>query len=125
MPSRPAMKPTPIQENDMRKWNSEIYNDNHLRLMKCHIGMAVFYACLSGLLMAFDLRVWIFFAIGLFFPVILIHLVLSYGSYKRDEQSRKASEILFALMLLGFPVGTLLSMYFLLPATMWQAPDDK
>jgi hypothetical protein len=108
----------------MREWNSEIFNNNHLRLMKYHIGIAVFYFCLSGLLIAFSRGAGFLLAVGFFFPPILIHLVLSYGSYRRNERSRKVSEILFALLLLGFPVGTLLSMYLFLPATVWQVPDD-
>jgi hypothetical protein len=80
---------------------------------------------LSGLLIAFGRNVGFFFAISFFFLPIPIHLALAYGSYRRIDLSRKASEILFALMLLAFPIGTLLSMFLFLPATVWQASDDN
>jgi hypothetical protein len=116
------------QEDDMRKWNSEIYNDNHLRLMKCHIGIAVFYFCL--LLLALLLKQEaaarnLVFPVHVFILFFLTHLVLAYGSYERIELSRKASEIAFVLLMVLFPIGTLLSMFLFLPATMWQVPDDK
>jgi hypothetical protein len=124
-------------ENDMRKWNSEIFKNNHLRLMKCHIGMAIFYFCLFGFFTMFAqterTESFVFVLVkGFYFLLILIHLALSYGSYRRIELSRKASEIVFALVLVTSPIGNFLStflfflsMYLFLPATMWQAPDDN
>jgi hypothetical protein len=90
--------------------------------------MAVFYFCLLVLAVAFKQEVvarLLVFSLHFFFLFFLIHLVLSYGSYERIELSRKASEIAFVLLMVVFPIGTLLSMFLFLPATMWQVPDDK
>jgi len=110
----------------------EIFNNNHLRLMKYHIGLAIFYGCLFGFLGFLTAEnnqtvTTASFAliIGFFSLPALIHLLLSYGSYRRIELSRKASEIVFVLLFLAFPIGTLLSMYLFLPATVWKASDDK
>lgn len=107
----------------MQKWDSEIFANNHIRLMKCHIGMAIFYCCLCFLVTSLSYRTvsTASFAVNIVFfslPAFL-HLALSYGSYKRIEVSRKASEIVFALMILAFPIGTLLSMLLFLPATTY------
>jgi hypothetical protein len=119
------------QENGMRKWDSEIFNNNHLRLMKCHIGMAIVYFCFYlfwfGVVMldrTTNARSLVL-AIGFLSPPVLIHLALAYGSYRRIELSRKASEIVFAILLLAFPIGTFLSIFLFLPATEWQVPEDN
>jgi hypothetical protein len=52
-----------------------------------------------------------------------VHSVLAYGSHKKIELSRKVSEFVFAMLILAFPVGTLLAMFLFLPATVWQASD--
>lgn len=97
--------------------------------MKCHIGMAVFYGCLFGFVIAMLDRTIssasYALAVGFFSVPVLLHLVLSYGSFRRFELSRKASEVVFALLLLAFPIGTLLSMFLFLPATGWKTPDDS
>ena len=111
----------------MRKWDSVIFKNNHLRLMMWHIFFAFF---------------WLFIPIiamvkiknkgsvgGMLIPIIisflptLIHGALSYGSYKKIEISRKISEFIFGMMLLAFPVGTFLSMCFILPTLQWKNPE--
>ncbi len=52
----------------------------------------------------------------------VMHGVLSYGSYRKIEISRRISEFVFGFLLLVFPVGTFLSMYLLMPATQWRDP---
>jgi hypothetical protein len=112
----------------MRKWDSEIFGNNHIRLMKCHIGMATFYCCLFGVLALIasgtDSTGSFASAIAFLSLPVLLHLALAYGSFRRIEISRKVSEIVFALFLLAFPIGTFLSMFLFLPATTWKAPDD-
>lgn len=108
----------------MRRWESEIYENKHVTLMRCHLGMLAFYL-LAGLLLV----LWQASAIGtliitaaLALPVA-VHSVLAYGSHKKIELSRKVSEFIFATFILAFPVGTLLAMFLFLPATEWKAPD--
>lgn len=116
----------------MRKWETT-FNNNHLRLMRVHIGFVVFYIILA--------IVYAFFAYGfgahatfeklilfcfLFFsPLILLHGLLAIGAKNKIEISRKISEIVFAFLLLAFPIGTILSMLYFLPKTTWKMPDDK
>jgi hypothetical protein len=88
--------------------------------MRCHLGVLAFYLLVGSLLVwwAGNLIISVAFAL----PVAL-HSVLAYGSYKRIEFSRKVSEFVFAMLILAFPVGTLLAMFLFLPATVWQSPD--
>lgn len=113
----------------MRKWDSEIFDNNHLRLMKCHVGLAIFYLCLSMAVIAtFDnteRAASLFTAAALFSIPGFLHLLLSYGSFRRIELSRKTSEVVFALMLLAFPIGTFLAIFLFLPATEWKAREDS
>ncbi len=113
----------------MRTWDSAIYNNNHITLMKCHIGMTVFYGFLYGVVVTLlpqDINSSSSaIATGFFLLPVLLHLALSYGSYKRIEISRKVSEIVFVLLMLALPIGTLLSMFLFLPATTWKIPDEK
>jgi len=114
----------------MRKWESEIFRNNHLRLMKCHIGFCAFWFVIAvGGLVYFLLNsegitavIVVIFVVVYSLPV-LMHGLLSYGSYKKIEASRRISEFIFALLLLAFPIGTFLSMYLCLPTTQWKAPD--
>ena len=60
--------------------------------------------------------------LAFFTPFILLHGLLAVGAKKKIELSRKVSEIVFAIILLGFPIGTLLSMLYFLPKTTWKQP---
>ena len=97
--------------------------------MRVHIGFVVFYviAAIIWIYSAIDyanektsvmVMVFIFFT-----PFILLHSLLAVGAKKKIELSRKFSEIVFAIILLGFPVGTLLSMLYFLPKTTWKQPN--
>ena len=114
----------------MKTWHTT-YRDNHLRLKRVHIGCTIFYALfllpmLLALLMQqpinsfFTLLLMVIFCT---FPICL-HALLAYGAAQKYECSRKVSEMVFAIMLLGFPIGTWLAIYFFLPRTQWQAPDE-
>ena len=52
-----------------------------------------------------------------FTPFVLLHDLLAVGAKKKTELSRKCSEVIFAFLLSGFPIGTLLSMLYFLPKT--------
>ncbi|WP_444994569.1 hypothetical protein [Aliikangiella sp. IMCC44359] len=56
-------------------------------------------------------------------PAIL-HLALAYGSKRGSEISRKISVGVGVLMLLTFPVGTVLAFSFL-PLTQWKGEADE
>ncbi len=112
----------------MTTWHTT-YRDNHLRLKRVHIGWTIFYTLfllLTLLLMQKNAGnapaqfvIMVFFA----FPICL-HALLAYCAAQKYEWSRKVSEIVFAIMLLGFPIGTWLALYFFLPKTRWQIPDQ-
>ena len=114
----------------MKTWHTT-YRDNHLRLKRVHIGCTIFYALfmpptLLVLLMSIPINSFLTLLLMVIlctFPIGL-HALLAYGAAQKYEWSRKASEIVFAMMLLGFPIGTWLAIYFFLPRTQWQAPDE-
>jgi len=106
--------------------NSLIYKNNHIKLMRFHIVLALLYFFLCSLF------VWLSFAdkdTSIWLPVfcggaICAHLLLAYGSKNRLESSRKVSELIGVLLMLGFPVGTFLG-YFFLQCTIWHDPEQK
>jgi hypothetical protein len=86
--------------------------------------MSLFYGCILALILALPSdETNAGLAPSWFSLPIVLHLLLALGSYKKIEFSRKVSEIVFALLLLAFPVGTLMSMYIFLPATTWKSPE--
>ncbi|MDR2625372.1 MAG: hypothetical protein LBC37_03490 [Zoogloeaceae bacterium] len=118
--------------------SAEPVADNPRLLAKCHVGVAATYIVLSvsGLIV-------ILFSRELFpdskhlFPEEniqtitilagllvfgLIHAALAPACVRRSEQARRISEFLFSVLILAFPIGTLLSIYLFLPATQWRAP---
>lgn len=106
----------------MTNWTGETYNNNHLRLMRFHRGLAVFYAVLIVPIAAFVDELAASIALGLL-AVVVVHTLLAIGCQRKTEHARKASEFVGMLMLFGFPVGTLLG-YFLLQRTYWAAPEN-
>ncbi|MNS12053.1 hypothetical protein D3C72_436080 [compost metagenome] len=106
--------------------SSPNYEKNHIKLMRFHITLALFYfliCSLSAWLCMIDkstsIGIPVFCAAAVF-----VHLLLAYGSRNRLESSRKASEFIGALLMFGFPIGTLLG-YFFLQCTIWQDPEQK
>jgi hypothetical protein len=111
----------------MKTWEDAIYRGNNMRLMKCHIAVAILYAVLVGGIAATVLtkdRWWFLFLMpGAF---VFLHLLLAYGSYRKVELSRKTSVVVFLILAIGtIPIGTLLAIFVFLPATQWQAPSDS
>jgi hypothetical protein len=104
--------------------SAETCNNNPLLLAKCHIGVALTFIALCVLGFVFfpetSLKVKAIPA-GLF-AFALIHAALASACVRRNEQARKISEFLFSVLILFFPIGTLLSIYLFLPATQWQCP---
>lgn len=107
--------------------NTPTENINPLRLSRFHFGLAVFYGLLA-ICTVFAARYFPFMA----FPEIkliilaiylmpLVHLGLAMGCRKKNELARKLSVAVGILMLLAFPVGTILAFY-LLPLTEWNKP---
>lgn len=116
----------------MKQWDS-VFNNNHLRLMRVHIGFIVFYIMSTALILIYSANnsgnqrtsvlANIIVAVVFNVPLISLHGLLAFGAKKKFEMSRKASEIVFAIMLLGFPIGTLLSLFYFLPKTTWKQPS--
>jgi hypothetical protein len=101
---------------------SEPNRPNHMKLSQFHIGLAIAYAVLFGSLMLFgwsDLTASgkIGVPIMSVFPP-LFHLGLAWGSKVKSEISRKISVAVGVLLLIAFPVGTILGFFFL-PLTQW------
>ncbi|MCL2021921.1 MAG: hypothetical protein FWG81_07490 [Betaproteobacteria bacterium] len=109
----------------MRKWESGIFRNNHLRMTKCHFWLFVLYMCTGLILVSIDTDPTSIIILFFWFSLALIHILLSYGSYKKIEIARRISEFVFATYLLGFPVGTFLAMYLFLPATLWKNPEAE
>lgn len=58
--------------------------------------------------------------------LVLLHLLLAYGSYRKVELSRKASVVVFLILAIGtVPIGILLAIFVFMPATQWQSPNDS
>jgi hypothetical protein len=93
--------------------------------MKCHIVISVLYVFLGvwgTSLIGYGAKLFVL----LIFPgvFVFLHALLAYGSYKGIEISRKASEMVFVLIGIGAPIGTLIAIFFLLPTTQWETPKD-
>lgn len=110
----------------MQKLEVEMYRENNIRLMKCHIGMLILYLLIGVGVMAFISSGATFFSLFMLSIPVFLHLLLAYGSYKKIELSRKASVVVFVLLAIGvIPIGTILSIFIFLPATQWKAPQDS
>jgi hypothetical protein len=116
----------------MRTYECDIFDDNHLLLMKCHIWFCILWLLLpiGGIANVFSSAenfhpVMAVISIVVFSLPALMHGLLAYGSYRKMEISRRISEFVFGFLLLAFPVGTFLSMYVCLPATQWKDPKAE
>lgn len=106
--------------------SSLIYKNNHVKLMRFHIVLALvyFFLCLLFVWLNFfdkDSSIWMPLFCG---GAVCVHLLLAEGSKNRLESSRKASEFIGVLLMFGFPVGTFLG-YFFLQCTIWHDPEQK
>lgn len=97
---------------------------NHLKLSRFHIGLAIAYAVLFGSLMLFgwsDLTASGKVGVRIMSVVpTMFHLGLAWGSKVQSEISRKISVVVGVLLLIAFPVGTILGFFFL-PLTQWKS----
>lgn len=113
------------------KRHENIFNDNHLKLMRVHIGLIVFYFVLFAVvsyglsLLTVNepeqrsvMQIFLKMVYG-FSPLFILHLALAIGAKKKLEVSRRLSEIVFVIMFLAFPIGTILSALYFLPKTVW------
>ncbi len=114
----------------MNKWTGEIYNNNNIKLMKFHIFFSIIYLILTILIgiSEWDNSKDLFFKnpnyVFILFIIFIFHIFLAYGSLKKIEASRKLSEIYGAILLFGFPIGTLIG-YFFVQATLWCEPETS
>ncbi|PPC76880.1 hypothetical protein C4K68_13155 [Pokkaliibacter plantistimulans] len=108
----------------MQRWTAPIHNQNHRKLMGFHILLGMLYFITNGiclLLVGPDASPYLPAMALTSFCLFLLHGLLAFGCGYRFEAARKASEVLGAFMMIGFPIGTLLG-YFLLQRTYWLAP---
>ena len=103
---------------------TETFGNNPWLLAKCHVGVAITYIALSLLCLVFfpEASIKAKTILAGLFVFGLIHAALAPACARRREQARRISEFLFAVLILAFPIGTLLSIYLFLPATQWRAP---
>lgn len=111
----------------MKTWETAIYRGNNIRLMKCHITVAILYLVIVGGIVATTITSdqWPLLLLmpGLF---VFLHLLLAYGSYRKVELSRKVSVFLFLVLAIGAaPVGILLAIFIFMPATQWHLPENS
>jgi len=95
-------------------------NRNHLALAKFHVALAFVYITLFVIIMNtvsnnYSQKPLLMFYLFLFF---FLHSFLAIGARKKMEITRKISVAVGVLMLAVFPIGTILSFYFL-PYTEW------
>lgn len=105
----------------MEKWNVDIYKNNNFQLMIYHIIFSVLSLMIGLLILSLIPKsIYGFTILGW----SVVHAILAYGTINKYELSRKASEFIFGLWALAFPVGTILSIYLILPTTQWAKPED-
>ena len=112
----------------LKKWQSP-YQNNHLRLMRVHIGLMVF--SIVGICFFITIQ-----CLGIFnfshFNVIMVCAIfdtlfcalLAYGVCYKYELARQFSKILFIAMLFIFPIATWLAIFYFLPKTVWKQPES-
>lgn len=115
----------------MKKWETEIYNNHHKKMMIFHLVFAIIPIAISIIIFftLLDMTHNNFMLVMLIpclfpLPLLLFHLLLAYGGYKRIEIARKISEFFAVLLFLGFPIGTLIG-YFFLQTTQWNIPEKS
>lgn len=115
----------------LKEWEDEFYNNNHIRASNRHIALLLWNIFLTVIFVAivttetsntektiYDYAVIILLAS----PFLILHVLLAIGCRRKLILARKGSKIVFALILLGFPVGTFLAMFSFLPTTIWKEP---
>lgn len=96
-------------------------NRNHLTLAKFHIALAIVYITLFATIMIVVSNNYTHRPLLMLylFLIFCLHSFLAIGARKKMEISRKISVAVGVLMLAVFPVGTIISFYFL-PYTEWE-----
>ncbi|MDO4433270.1 MAG: hypothetical protein Q4B82_01665 [Alysiella sp.] len=112
----------------MQNWD-KVYQDNHLSLMKIHIGLAIFYVLMMGAMLfllfydvsfsQINLGNFLFLLMILMTPIGL-HLALAHGARQKSELSRRLSMAVFILIFLIFPIGSIFSVCVGFPALQWE-----
>ncbi len=97
----------------------------NIRSMSAHRGLAIFYG-LAGLTLIFlfydSSSGWSAFGPALVAMCIsAIHVAIAFGAAKAAPWARIASIVVGCLLLLGFPIGTLIGLY-LLTNLKWPRP---
>lgn len=119
----------------MKTWSAPIFNNNHKKLMWFHLVLAlpmsfIGSAIAAGVAVTFvqrrthiDYDILMLAIWPAFFCLMLIaHALLACGCAARVELARKISEYYGAILLFGFPIGTLLG-YFFVQTTLWCDPE--
>ena len=96
-----------------QKWNS-IYNDNNIKLIKFHIVLMILYGMFAIIFLSANM--FLYTAVASIMSIL--HFVTIFLVKNKLEIGRKISEILAMIILIGFPIGTLIG-YFMLPKTVW------
>jgi hypothetical protein len=112
-----------LREFFTKRWSDNIFKNNHRRLSVCNVIMVVFYA-VCDYVFPFMPADGYAFSYGFFLYLSFVHLFLAVGCYGRAEFARKLSVLAFGVVLLGIPIGTILSIYVFLPATVWKYPEE-
>jgi hypothetical protein len=102
----------------MKRWEGEVFQNNHLQLMRCHLGCGIFWALMGGVFFRLSPE-WL---VALFLLLTLGHFYLAWASWEKSSTARRVSEFLFAAYIMLFPIGTLLAFLVFLPAADWKAP---
>lgn len=113
----------------MKEWNT-IYQNNHLSLMKIHIGLAIFYGLMAFFILYNEKHseikwVNLFIFIIILITPSLIHIALAFGARQKSELSRRLSMVAFILIFLLFPIGSIFSVCVGFPALQWEENESE
>lgn len=104
-------------------------NQNHITLSRLHLVLAAAYAILFGLQFLFSLSTLTEsgkIAVNILtIAMPMLHISLAWGSKNKSEIARKISPIVGILMLIGFPIGTILGLYLIRFSDWKSLPDQK
>ena len=98
--------------------------ERNIKVARAHRAIGVLYICavtliLAAMALAPDVKVTsLIFPIIVFGVVIVAHLVTAKGARQSKPWARNASIVISVLLLIGFPVGTLIGIYLL--ANTWK-----
>ncbi|SFU60725.1 hypothetical protein SAMN05216350_10396 [Polaromonas sp. YR568] len=116
---------TPIETATLKQVKKATVPDN-IRSMSAHIGLGVLYAVIGlGFIAIFGSNSASVMGTILFILMLgIAHGVIAFGAARAAPWARTSSMVIGCLMLLGFPIGTIIGVY-LLVNLKWPPPTTQ